>query len=65
MARYTLNLSEIVETLMDDDLREITMNPYDYIDELVERAVPVIFSDKVKIFVFNDGESWTINKAEY
>lgn len=55
MARYTLNLSEIVETLMNDDLREITMNPYDYIDELVERAVPVIFSDKVKIFVFNDG----------
>lgn len=53
MARYTLNLSEIVETFMDDYLHDITMNPYDYIDELVERAVPIIFSEKIEIYLVN------------
>lgn len=54
MARYTLNLSEIIETIMNDDLKQITMNPYDYIDDLVENAVPIIFSNRVPIYVIND-----------
>ena len=54
MARYTLNLSEIIETFMDDYLHDITMNPYDYIDDLVERAVPVIFSDRIDIYLVNE-----------
>ena len=45
MARYTLNLYEIVETLLDESMRDLTMNPYDYIDTLCEAVVPVIFSD--------------------
>lgn len=54
MARYTLNLYEIVETLLDASMRDLTMNPYDYIDTLCEAVVPVIFSNKVKIYVIDD-----------
>jgi len=50
MARYTLNLNEIIETLLNEDTRDITYNPYDYIDEMTERAVPVVFSSKYKVY---------------
>ena len=50
MARYTLNVSEICGTITNQDVNEIQGNAFDYIDDIIEEAIPFIFSQRLNIY---------------
>lgn len=54
MAKYTLSLSEICQYYTKSNVSEMEGNPFDYIDSIIERAVPILFSSKYHIY--DDGE---------
>ena len=49
MARYTLNLSELVSTISDQDTSNMTGVSFDYIDNMIENAIPRLFSNQIPI----------------
>ena len=54
MARYTLNLSEVCETMTGQKYEDQVGNPFDRIDDIATAAIPYLFSDRYTLFDDDD-----------
>lgn len=61
MARYTLNLSEVCETMTGQHFDNLTGNAFDRIDTISEAALPLLFSDRYDL-LDNDTDRETLEK---
>lgn len=50
MARYTLNVSEICGVITGQDVNEVTGNAFDYFEEIIDDAIPFIFSQRLDVY---------------
>lgn len=50
MSRYTLNLSEICGVITGMDTEETTGNPFDYIEDIIDTASPLLFSSRLNVY---------------
>lgn len=61
MARYTLNLSEVCETMTGQKYEDQVGNPFDRIDNIATAALPYLFSDRYDL-LDNDTDRETLEK---
>lgn len=50
MARYTLNLSEVCQVLTNTGTSNMQGNAFDYIDDIIEQSIPILFSNRIEIY---------------
>lgn len=62
MSKYTLNLSEICGVVTGHDVNETIGNPFDYIEDIIEDAIPLIFSSRLKVYDNADDKNELLHK---
>ena len=49
MAKYTLNLSDVVSTLSNQSMSDMSGLSFDYIDDMIDEVIPKLYSNRVSI----------------